>query len=999
MSMRGGAQSSEMKTFLDEASEPPEELHLNHDEVCWEFYTGRHFGVRELVPGVERHHETRLKLNALGGELLWTLNHEVVFSTALTGRPRRKACFSQYCWKRCAVGTAEEYDVATSKQEWEFALMKGDLYGLQSSETRETIVLCPWNNTEYLNVAAYLEAFWGFIWPTVCHGNLPPHDEWTSNLHVGLKEFIDHAISVLGRTHLKPTTECLRGVVTYPTGDSTQGRFKMTLMDLQNEHYTVAVREAMMNLILGRSDKNVQVGDVVEMLLSISFGVKDSMLDWWINYPWHVVYSALRCMACQDWKRPHACPVCGALARNNGGTYDAWAYLRGCLTHLNTAPKCIGTLLLEDPLNARGNSLIPLGATLLTELSPEKQARDWLPPMTILYMAPGGHRQWPVSIKPMMDRLSWIVLRTRSLALMRLHEALLTRPNWKPYYRQGPRIDSVPAVPYKFLDIGTQMGEYQLEELTLKKDDKDNILHPRYTRSGIPPVDTFHSVVQGRVGNQHDIIQQWCTVKAWFESSPTCDFWVVDESKYRWGLPVLVPTCPRKLFMQGPRLKYIDIVTDTLHASSSDLITWNTLVLMKLKWLDRIPRQWVDITVNSLEAWETRDQLSQFHADTRRGYARVTPVALSHIGVPGSRTLPVNGLGVYDDFEVCDKFSDYIWATWTTMTAQPMQIDSALQALLNPSGRPPSGQPGVHYDLGVPINVNAADQPTGSNECASGVAAPFPDSVEDVSMDSGADKRSRESPDSTLKPEGKSLKTSETATAPTTTDTNEMSTADSVKPSNVTKRPKTVSEAKSLMREVHQRMPAWKAEKLLETCKVDQVDLAALGEATGILFASQDMLKEAVLHLDRIRKEKAGKEDADLDAPETSDTHSSESQDQDESEGKRSDDQKEKNTNAAPSRDATAVPSAIGDSGGASNQDSKSSSKTQGDTSGQQDATASKSGSVQKKKQESASETHKEWFSRVTREGQEVLWPPTGSDKCPTLLTGVQPSDHVCASL
>ena len=600
--------------------------------------------------------------------------------------------------------------------------------------------------------------------------------------------------------------------------------------------------------------------------------------------------------------------------------------------------------------------------------------------------------------RSMMDRLSWIVLRTRSLALMRLREALLTRPNWKPYYRHGPRIDSVPAVPYKFLDIGTQMGEYQLEELTLKKDDKDNILHPRYTRSGIPPVDTFHSVVQGRVGNQYDIIQQWCTVKAWFESSPTCDFWVVDESKYRWGLPVLVPTCPRKLFMQGPRLKYIDIVTDTLHASSSDLITWNTLVLMKLKWLDRIPRQWVDITVNSLEAWETRDQLSQFHADTRRGYARVTPVALSHIGVPGSRTLPVddfpkNGLAVYDDFEVCDKFSGYIWATWTTMAAQPMQIDSALQALLNPSGRPPSGQPGVHYDLGVPINVNAADQPTGSNECASGVAAPFPDSVEDVSMDSGADKRSRESPDSTLKPEGKSLKTSETATAPTTTDTNEMSTADGVKPSNVTKRPKTVSEAKSLMREVHQRMPAWKAEKLLETCKVDQVDLAALGEATGILFASQDMLKEAVLHLDRIRKEKAGKEDADLDAPETSDTHSSESQDQDESEGKRSDDQKEKNTNAAPSGDATAVPSAIGDSGGASNQDSKSSSKTQGDTSGQQDATASKSGSVQKKKQESASETHKEWFSRVTKEGQEVLWPPTGSDKCPTLLTGVQPSD------
>ena len=98
MSMKGGAQPSE-RSFLDEASDPPVELHLNHEEVCWEYYTGRHFAVPELVPGVDRHHETRLKLNALGGEFLWTLNHEIVFSTALTGRPKRKAFFSQNYWK------------------------------------------------------------------------------------------------------------------------------------------------------------------------------------------------------------------------------------------------------------------------------------------------------------------------------------------------------------------------------------------------------------------------------------------------------------------------------------------------------------------------------------------------------------------------------------------------------------------------------------------------------------------------------------------------------------------------------------------------------------------------------------------------------------------------------------------------------------------------------------------------------------------------------------
>ena len=247
----------------------------------------------------------------------------------------------------------------------------------------------------------------------------------------------------------------------------------------------------------------------------------------------------------------------------------------------------------EDPLNARGKSLIPPVATLLTELSPEKKARDWLPPMTILYMAPGGHRQWPVSIKPMLDRLSWIVLQTRPAALMHLREALSTKKEWKPRYPLGPKIDSVPAVPYKFLDIGTQMGEYQIDELTLTRDDKTSILHPRHTRSGIPPVGTFHSIVHDRVGSHEDTIQKWCQVKAWFESSPTFDFWVVDEAKYRWGLPVIVPTCPRKMFAQGPRLKFVDIVTDTLHASSSDLITWNTLVLVKLRWFSEIPREWL----------------------------------------------------------------------------------------------------------------------------------------------------------------------------------------------------------------------------------------------------------------------------------------------------------------------------------------------------------------------------------------------------------------------
>ena len=196
------------------------------------------------------------------------------------------------------------------------------------------------------------------------------------------------------------------------------------------------------------------------------------------------------------------------------------------------------------------------------------------------------------------------------------------------------------------------------------------------------------------------------------------------------------------------------------------------------------------------------------------------------------------------------------------MAAQPMQVDSALQAMINQSAQMISGQRGSSYDLGTPINVDPADQPMGSNEFACGEAAPFPESSEDVFMDPVVDKRSRESPDSTLKPEGKSLKTSETATATAATDTVGVSAAGGVKPSNVTRRPKTIPEAKFLMWDVYQRMPAWKGDKLVEFYKTNQDDLVALGEATGILFESNEMMSEAVQCLERIRKENEGKGDA-----------------------------------------------------------------------------------------------------------------------------------------
>ena len=136
----------------------------------------------------------------------------------------------------------------------------------------------------------------------------------------------------------------------------------------------------------------------------------ESQFAAWLDYPWHILYSALRSMACQDWQREHLCPFCRTAHRNSGGTHDAWAYFNGCLSHLSIAPMCIGSFMLGDTLNGRGNPMTPPVIKLLKRLSPKQEAREWMPAITIIYMAPGGHRQWPMSITALLDCLSWIVL-------------------------------------------------------------------------------------------------------------------------------------------------------------------------------------------------------------------------------------------------------------------------------------------------------------------------------------------------------------------------------------------------------------------------------------------------------------------------------------------------------------------------------------------------------------------------------------------------------------
>ena len=278
------------------------------------------------------------------------------------------------------------------------------------------------------------------------------------------------------------------------------------------------------------------------------------------------------------------------------------------------------------------------------------------------------------------------------------------------------------------------MGSYRLGEHVPKRQDYDNIYHPRYIRQGIPLVNTFHAVVYERAARGVGDVDEWCLEEAWFQHSVNHDFRVTDPAGYIWGLPVIIPTCPKKLFAQGPRQKYVDIVTDTIHASSSDLITWNTLIMIKLKWVNLIPRQWLEITTHSLEEWKSRDDKPCFLPDNRRGFARVTPIALSKVGIPNSKIL--YGFGLYDDYESWSHYKGYVWSGWTTKKVQPMHIDSALQALINQSEQVAPRAADQTYAGKDPVAADSTAESKGSQLPAWDNKPPFPTSVPDVCMES-----------------------------------------------------------------------------------------------------------------------------------------------------------------------------------------------------------------------------------------------------------------------
>ena len=110
----------------------------------------------------------------------------------------------------------------------------------------------------------------------------------------------------------------------------------------------------------------------------------------WLKAPWFIGYSTLRNMAVFDSTAQHTCQVCGAAGSNKKTVKDPWCFMTGAMRHFLTSASCLASLLLNSSSpDIDGEYLIPSTLELLQGLIPSKCARDFLPPLTILYMCEG----------------------------------------------------------------------------------------------------------------------------------------------------------------------------------------------------------------------------------------------------------------------------------------------------------------------------------------------------------------------------------------------------------------------------------------------------------------------------------------------------------------------------------------------------------------------------------------------------------------------------------
>ena len=277
---------------------------------------------------------------------------------------------------------------------------------------------------------------------------------------------------------------------------------------------------------------------------------------------------------------------------------------------------------------------------------------------------------------------------------------------------------------------------------------------------------------------------------------------------------------------------------------------------------------------------------------------------------------------------------------------------------------------------------------------------PFPTSLPDVCMESSADKRSRESPDSTLKPEHKSLKTSGVAVATDEEPTVFVANATAAPAEDLSgMEPQTIrwnvrekSEVKLTMWRLHRCMPAWKLKICIDAMKVRPVDLSSLAQETSVQFASEELVEMAASCLDEITAEMRKDESKDSSAAISSLGLKADKGDQETSQ------QVTSGSVEASIKDQTPCTQSTGSSAAAL----KSESMKEETTTQQQDAVASTEKTSTEGSCDLAHDLPKVWVDRVISAGHSILWPQsTTMSLGPTLLTGVRlgEEDHLVDDL
>ena len=212
-------------------------------------------------------------------------------------------------------------------------------------------------------------------------------------------------------------------------------------------------------------------------------------------------------------------------------------------------------------------------------------------------------------------------------------------------------------------------------------------------------------------------------------------------------------------------------------------------------------------------------------------------------------------------------------------------------------------------------------------------------------------------------------------------------------------RAREVAETRLLMRQLQNRMPAWKLKTCNEALRVIPVDLARIVEVTGIQFDTVELVEVAVKCLDEIATELAFV-DAFIDT--SGATAAASSRDDKQSTNDKSDStepEKEPKTIVKESAGKNDSHKGTADQCATAQGPSQPASSV---TAQQQDASASRDGSNSKKESGSTKDSSQNWVTRFVKSGHDLLWPsgmtPTTG---PTLLTGVKvgESDHLIDDL